>query len=46
MHGNRTIVAGEPANDKRSALQMLPWSIKAKIALKAFITPRISTSLS
>lgn len=46
MHGNRTIIAGEPANGKLSALQMLFWSIKARIALKAFITPRISTSLS
>jgi len=46
MHDNRTVIAGEPANDKLSALHMLLWSIKARIALKVFITPRISTSLS
>jgi hypothetical protein len=46
MHDNDTIVAGEPATDKLSALRMLLWSIKVRIALKFVITPRISTSLS
>jgi hypothetical protein len=45
-HDNDTIIAGEPAEDKISALYMLLWSIKARIALKSIITPRISTSLS
>jgi hypothetical protein len=45
-HDNSTIIAGEPADDKLSALHMLLWSIKARFALKVFITPKISTSLS
>lgn len=44
-HDNDTIIAGEPSGDKLSALHMLLWSIKVRIALK-FITPRLSTSLS
>lgn len=43
---NDTIIAGEPSSDKLSALHMLLWSIKVRIALKSIITPRISTSLS
>ena len=46
MHDNSTIIAGEPAADKISALNMLLWSIKVRTALKFILTPRISTSLS
>lgn len=45
-HDNDTIIAGEPSSDKLTALHMLLWSIKVRIALKFIITPRISTSLS
>ncbi|CAD0089141.1 unnamed protein product, partial [Aureobasidium vineae] len=45
-HDNTMLVAGEPAADKFAALNMLLWSIKARIALKSFITPRITTGLS
>jgi hypothetical protein len=46
MHDNDTIIAGEPAADKLSALHMLLWSIKVRIALKFILSPRVSTSLS
>lgn len=35
---NIILVAGEPASDKRSALNMLLWSIKARIAMKSLMT--------
>ncbi|KAG9759645.1 hypothetical protein KCU73_g3284, partial [Aureobasidium melanogenum] len=43
---NIILVAGEPAGDKRSALNMLLWSIKARIAMKPVMTAGITISPS
>ncbi|CAD0109138.1 unnamed protein product, partial [Aureobasidium uvarum] len=41
-HDNTMLVAGEPAADKSGALNMLLWSIKARIALKSFYATELS----
>ncbi|KAG9563188.1 hypothetical protein KCU71_g7581, partial [Aureobasidium melanogenum] len=43
---NIFLVAGEPAGDKRSALNMLLWSIKARIAMKSVMMEQITISPS
>ncbi|KAG9947144.1 hypothetical protein KCU85_g6017, partial [Aureobasidium melanogenum] len=43
---NIFLVAGEPAGDKRSALNMLLWSIQTRIAMKFVMTEEITTSPS
>ncbi|CAD0088982.1 unnamed protein product [Aureobasidium mustum] len=44
-HEFKLLIAGEPADDRSSALDMLLWSIKARIALKFYVPERFTTSL-
>ncbi|THV96765.1 hypothetical protein D6D27_02499 [Aureobasidium pullulans] len=45
LYDGTLLISGEPAKDKLSALDMLLWSIKARIAMKFVLTPMITTSL-